>query len=447
MEQETRYARLGEDRIAYQVIGDGPVDVVLSRGSFSTLDATWSLPDTSAPYLRLASVCRLILFDRLGTGWSDAVPIDALPPLESRWAEIRAVMDAAGSKKAVVMGFQDGGTPAMFGAATAPDCVAGLILIHSPARARQDVDYPIGLDEATLGHWQKMMSEWDLDSIIMMAFPSRGNDERFIQWGRRYMRSMASPTAMLAYSREMMETDVRDLLPSIRVPTLVIHRRDYRWGSPELDQFVAEHIDGGRYVEVPGSDSDLFFDETGPLIDTITGFLAEIEPLTMERRLADRMMATILFTDIVASTELAQASGDARWVSQLQLHDDLSRDLIARQGGRLVKSTGDGILALFDGPGRGLLAAGDLSNSLDRVGLPVRAGLHAGEVELRGQDVAGVGVHIAARVMSVAAPTEVLVSRTVRDLVVGSEFRFEDRGSHQLKGVEGEWQLFALSGI
>jgi class 3 adenylate cyclase len=198
---------------------------------------------------------------------------------------------------------------------------------------------------------------------------------------------------------------------------------------------------------VPGSDSDLFFDETGPLIEAITGFLNEIEPLTFERRIAERMMATILFTDIVSSTERVQASGDARWVTQLQMHDDVSRDVISRQGGRLVKSTGDGVLALFDGPGRGLVTAGDLSASLDRVGLPVRAGLHAGEIEMRGQDVAGVGVHIAARVMAEAGPGEVMVSRTVRDLVVGSDFRFVDRGSHQLKGVEGEWQLFALAGI
>lgn len=447
MEPETRYARLGDDRIAYQVIGEGPVDLVMSRGSFSTLDATWSMAETSAPYLRLASVCRLILFDRLGTGWSDSVPIDALPPLESRWAEVRAVMEGAGSNRAVIMGVQDGGPPAMFGAATAPDCVSGLILFHSPARARRDVDYPIGLDDATLMQWQTMMSEWDLDSIVTQAFPSRGNDERFIQWGRRYMRSMASPTAMLAYSQEMSETDVRELLPSIRVPTLVLHRRDYRWGSAELDRFVAEHIADARYVEVPGSDSDLFFDETGPLIEAITGFLNEIEPLTFERRIAERMMATILFTDIVSSTERVQASGDARWVTKLQMHDDVSRDVISRQGGRLVKSTGDGVLALFDGPGRGLVTAGDLSASLDRVGLPVRAGLHAGEIEMRGQDVAGVGVHIAARVMAEAGPGEVMVSRTVRDLVVGSDFRFVDRGSHQLKGVEGEWQLFALAGI
>ncbi len=445
MEPETRYARLGEDRIAYQIVGEGPVDLVVSRGTFSTLDAVWSMPETSAPYMRLAAVCRLILFDRLGTGWSDAVPLDALPPLESRWAEIQAVMDAAGSRRAVVMGVQDGGPPAMFGAATSPDRVAGLILFHSPARSRQDADYPHGFDDETAMGWRKMMSEWDIDRMVAMSFPSRETDERIVQWGRRYMRSMATPTAMLAYAQEMAETDVRDLLPSIRVPSLVIHRRDYRWVRPELGRYVAEHIGGARYVEVPGSDADLFFDETGPLVDAITGFLAEIEPLTIERRIAERMMATILFTDIVASTERAQASGDARWVTQLQLHDDLSSNLIARHGGRLVKNTGDGVLALFDGPGRGLLAAGDLSSSLVRAGMPVRAGLHAGEIEKRGQDIAGVGVHIAARVMAEAAPAEVMVSRTVRDLVVGSDFRFEDRGLHQLKGVEGEWQLFALA--
>ena len=238
------------------------------------------------------------------------------------------------------MGVQDGGPPAMFGAATAPELVAGLILMHSPARSRQDVDYPIGLDEETLSGWSKTMSAWDLDTIIGMSFPSRASDERYLQWGRRYMRSMATPTAMLAYSKAMAETDVRDLLPSILVPTVVIHRREFRWAPAELDRFVAEHIPGARYVEVPGGDADLFFDHTDPLIDAITGFLTEIEPLTVERRAAERLMATILFTDIVASTERAQASGDARWMSLLQLHDHVSSDLIARHGGRLVKNTG-----------------------------------------------------------------------------------------------------------
>ncbi|HEY6629064.1 MAG TPA: adenylate/guanylate cyclase domain-containing protein [Acidimicrobiia bacterium] len=283
------------------------------------------------------------------------------------------------------MGVQDGGPSVMFGAATQPDRVAGLILTHSPARSRVDVDYPFGYDEATIAEQSKMVAEWDLDTMISRSFPSRGNDERFLQWGRRYMRGMASPTAMRAYTEEMGQIDVRDLLPSIRVPTLVLHRREFAWAPPELSRYVADHIAGARYVELPGGDADFFFDETAPMLDAITGFLAEIEPRTIQRRSAERMMATILFTDIVSSTERAQASGDAKWVVQLQLHDDMSRDLIGKHGGRLVKSTGDGVLALFDGPGRGLLAAGDMCSSLDRAGMPVRAGLHAGEIELRGR--------------------------------------------------------------
>lgn len=445
MEPETRYARLGDDRIAYQVVGDGPVDLVLSWGIFSTLDAVWQMNETAAPYLRLAEVCRLILFDRLGTGWSDAVPLDALPPLESRWNEIQAVMEDAGSKRAVLMGMRDGGLPVMFGAATAPDRVAGLILMHTAARTRWDVDYPFGIDDATVGQSMKLMADWNIDQMFATSFPSRADQERYLQWGRRSMRRMATPTAMVAYIQEMMDVDVRDLLPAIRVPTLVLHRREYRWGALELGRYLADNIADAQFVELPGADDDLFFDETAPVLDAINRFLAEVDPRTATLRPAERMMATIMFTDIVDSTVRAEASGDSSWVGQLQMHDDVSQDVIARHGGRLVKTTGDGVLAVFDGPGRGLMAADTLSLSLDRAGLPVRAGLHAGEVELRGEDVAGVGVHIAARVMSVASPTEVMVSRTVRDLVVGSDFRFEDRGSHHLKGIEGEWQLYALT--
>ena len=445
MEPETRYARLGGDRIAYQVVGDGPVDLVVSWGIFSTLDALWQMSETAAPYLRLAEVCRLILFDRLGTGWSDAVPLDALPPLESRWNEIQAVMDAAGSKRAVLMGMRDGGPPVMFGAATAPDQVAGLILMHTSARTRWDVDYPHGVDDAWVGESRKLMADWDIDQMFAMSYPSRAGQERYVQWGRRAMRNMATPTAMATYIEELLNVDVRELLPAIRVPTLVLHRRDYRWGILELGRYVADHVADARFVELPGADDDLYFDETAPALEAIDRFLVEIEPRTAERRPAERMMATIMFTDIVDSTVRAGASGDSKWVGQLQTHDDMSQDVIAPHGGRLVKTTGDGVLAVFDGPGRGLMAADTLSLSLEQVGLPVRAGLHAGEVELRGEDVAGVGVHIAARVMSVASSAEVMVSRTVRDLVVGSDFRFEDRGSHQLKGIDGEWQLYALT--
>ncbi len=445
MTPETKYALIGDDRIAYQILGEGPLDVLISHGTFSSIDAIWAMAETSAPYLRLASVCRLILYDRLGTGWSDAVPLGALPPFESRWGEIRAVLDAVDSRRAVIIGVQDGGPPAMFGAATSPELVAGLVLFHSPARFRQSEDYPIGFDEATVQQWRTMMSSWDIDSMIQMSFPSRTPNDEFLQWGRKHMRSLATPGAMLAYVEEMLNTDVTDLLPAISVPTLVLHRRDYRWSPAELDRYVAEQIPGARYVEVPGGDAGLYFEHSAPMIEAITGFLGEIDPRTRDRRATERMMATILFTDIVASTEQAQQSGDNEWVHQLDLHDSVSRQLIARHGGRVVKTTGDGVLAMFDGPGRGLRAAEDLSASLARLGLTVRAGLHTGEVELRGDDVAGMGVHIASRVMSEAGPSEIMVSRTVKDLVVGSDLKFEARGSHHLKGVEGDWDLYSLA--
>lgn len=444
MEPETRFAKLGTQKIAYKVLGRGPIDVVGSCGSFSSMDGTWAIPEATLPFERLGEHCRLVLFDRLGTGSSDPVAIDALPPLESRWSEIESVMDAAGVEQAVMFGIQDGGPPVMYGAATAPDLVSGLILFHSPARFRRDDDYPVGMDDRSYAEWQAMMDDWDTDRMLQISFPSRGGDERFLEWGRRYMRTLAGPSALLAYMNEMIETDVRSLLASIAVPTLVLHRRDYQWTSPELDEYVAEHIRGARYVEVPGGDASLYFGDSRPMIEAIAGFLRELDPATSSASSSERMMATVLFTDIVGSTEHATQRGDAEWTSLLRLHDEISSDVITRHSGRVVKSTGDGILALFDGPGRGLIAAADLRSALDRVGLSIRAGLHTGEVEMRGDDVAGIGVHIAARVMGEAQPGEVLASRTVRDLVYGSSFDFVGRGLHHLKGIDGDWELLAL---
>ena len=447
MEPQIEYAKLDGDRIAYQVTGDGPVDLVACRGIFSSMDAEWSHPEAAAAYRRLSTFCRLLTFDQRGTGASDGVSLQSLPPLEARWAEVRAVMDVVGSRRAVLLAKQDGGPPAMLGAATDPDHVAGLILFHSPARWMQAPDYPIGMDRSEAEQWNAWMAEWDVDTMIKMSFPSRGNDERFLQWGRKYMRFMATPGAMLIYGQEMLQTDVRDLLPAIRVPTLVMHRRDYQWQPAVLDQYVADHIEGARYIEVPGGDADIYFDETDAMIKVIRDFVAGIGPTGEARARIDRFMATVLLTDIVSSTTRAQELGDSEWVAMLRLHDDLTRDVVGEYGGRIVKSTGDGVLAIFDGPGRGLLCASVLSPTLARAGLPIRAGLHTGELEQRGEDIGGIGVHIAARVMAAAEAGEVLVSRTVRDLVVGSEFRFQDRGVHSLKGVDGDWQLFALADV
>jgi class 3 adenylate cyclase len=334
----------------------------------------------------------------------------------------------------------------MLGAATDPNRVGGLILFHSPARFVQADDYPIGMSAADMTRWMEMIGTWDLDAMMSLAFPSQHGDERFMQYSRVAMRATSAPDAFLENLREMSRTDVRDLLPLIRVPTLVIHRRDYRVQPIELGRYVADHIDGARFVEVPGSDADIVFDATDDIIKVIRDFVAEIEPTGKERARVDRFMATVLLTDIVGSTTRAQELGDSEWVAMLRLHDDLTRGVVEDYGGRVVKNTGDGVLATFDGPGRGLLSASVLSPTLARAGLPIRAGLHTGEIEQRGDDISRIGVHIAARVMAAAEAGEILVSRTVRDLVVGSEFRFEDRGAHALKGVEGDWQLFALAG-
>jgi len=442
---QTEYASLGQDRIAYQVIGEGPVDLVSVHGMYSSMDVAWAHPEFAAVNRRLSTFSRFIMFDRLGSGASGAVSLEALPPLEARWAEVRAVMDAAGSERAVLLGRQDGGPPAMLGAATDPNRVAGLILFHSPARWVQADDYPIGMRGEDAAQWLELTAAWDTETMLKMAFPSRQDDERLLQFMRMTLRAASTPDAMLAYSREMLRTDVRDLLPLIHVPTLVMHRRDYRVQPVELSRYVADHIEGARFVEVPGGDADIVFDATDECIQVIRDFVAEIEPTSRERGRVDRFMATVLVTDIVSSTTRAQELGDAEWVAMLQMHDDLTRDMVRDHGGRIVKSTGDGVLAIFDGPGRGLRCASVLSPTLARAGLPIRAGIHTGEVEQRGEDIGGIGVHIAARVMAAAEAGEVLVSRTVRDLVVGSEFRFEDRGAHALKGVEGDWQLFALA--
>jgi class 3 adenylate cyclase/pimeloyl-ACP methyl ester carboxylesterase len=444
VEPETRYALLGGDRIAYQVLGDGPVDVVACLGIFMSLDALWAYPEAAAAYRRLADHCRLIMFDQRGIGASDVVSLDVLPPLESRWDEVRAVMDAAGSERAVLFGQQEGGPPAMLGAATEPDRVSGLILFHSPARYRWADDYSIGLTEETIDQWRTWMGSWDVDAMVVNSFPSRGNDERFLHWGRKFMRAAAAPAVMRRYIEEMIDREVRDLLPAVHVPTLVIHRQDYRWIPADLDRYVADHIEGARFANVPGGDAAIYFDEVDAMIQVIRGFLAEVAPAGARTPAAERVMATVLFTDIVDSTKHAREVGDAEWVHLLQVHDDLSRQVVEQQGGRIVKSTGDGILAVLDGPGRGLLAARGLAAALGNAGLPVRVGLHTGEVELRAGDLGGVGVHIAARVMAAARPGEVLVSRTVKDLVIGSQFTFEDRGIHPLKGVQEDWQLFAL---
>ena len=447
MQTETGYARLGDDRIAYQIVGDGSADVVLGPGTFGSMDAEWEEPEWALFYRRWAESCRLIRFDPRGSGSSDPVPLDALPPWESSVAEMLAVMDAVGSERATVVGFLNGGPPSMLFAATRPERTAGLILYHAAARHVRSDDYPFGLSpEAVPAVIAQIVEVWGTEAATSGFFPSRASDRDFRRWYAKHLRSAASPRAMGSYMADMFASDARDILAAIHVPTLIMHRTDYAFVPIEHARYLEQQIDGARLIELPGSDAVPIWEDPDGFLDPVRAFIREVNPQYHPEPRADRVMVTVLFTDIVASTEQAGAIGDRQWKNRLDLHDELSRRRVHEHGGTLVETTGDGILATFDGPGRAIRCALDLHRELERVGLPIRAGLHAGEVERRGARVGGIAIHIAARVLAMAGGSEVLVSRTVRDLVTGSNIAFEDRGSHKLKGVEGEWRLYAVAG-
>ena len=445
MQPETGYATLGDDRIAYQVIGDGPIDVILGPGTWGAMDTEWERPEWALFYRRWASFCRLIRFDPRGAGASDPVPRDALPPWERAVAELIAVMDACNSKRAVPLGFLDGGPAAMLFATTMPDRTAGLILNHTAARHVAADDYPIGMPPAAVDEVvDRVVAAWGTGDAAWAFFPSEAGDERFRRWFAKFSRAAATPGAAGAAIREMLEGDSRSLLDAIHVPTLILHRTDYEFVSVEHARYLAEHIQGAKLVELPGTDAVPIWEDPDSYLEAMREFLAEIEPSPAPALRPTRIMATVLFTDIVRSTERAEQVGDREWRDLLDLHDEVSRSRVGEFEGQLVKTTGDGILATFDGPGRGIRCAATLRDELGRMGLSIRSGLHAGELERRDGDIGGHAVSLAARVMAAADAGEVFVSRTVRDLVVGSDLGFEDRGSHPLKGI-GDWELFALA--
>jgi class 3 adenylate cyclase len=439
---ETRYARLGPDRLAYQVLGQGPPDLVLTMGSFSHVDVVWEDPQIALFLRRLASFCRLVRFDRRGTGASDPLPHDPLPPWEAYAEELVAVMDAVRSERAALLATgPEAGPMALFFAGTRPEQTGALILADATARYLVADDYPIGVPPETA---EKMIARaaelWGTEEIAGINVPSRADDERFLRWSARLQRAIASPRVVRAHLGALLEVDVRPILPLIQAPTLVLHHTDFQQLPVEHGRYLAEHIPRARLVELPG-DLPLVWEHPDLVLDLIEEFLTGV------RRPAapNRVLATVLFTDIVGSTQRAGELGDRRWRELLDVHDELAGRLVERWGGRLVKTTGDGALATFDGPGRGIGCAAALGDELAGIGLQIRAGLHTGEVELRDGDVGGLAVHIAARVLAAAGPGDILVSRTVRDLVVGSDVVLEDRGTHPLKGVEGSWQLFAVS--
>jgi class 3 adenylate cyclase len=444
MEPQTRYARLEEARIAYQVVGEGPPDLVVSAGTYGNIDLDWEDPIAARMYRRVATFSRLIRFDRRGSGSSDPLPLDALPPWEAYMEEVVAVMDAVESERAAIMGVFDAGPMAALFAATKPERTVALILANTAARLLASEDYPIGAPpEAVEEVIDRVEETWGTEAQAWMQVPSRAGDEHFRRWFAKYTRGIASPTAVKAYLHAMLEADARPILSSIHVPTLVVHRTNYPLFRIEHGRYLAAHVQGAKFVELAGTDGALAWENADLLVDEIEEFLTGIR----RRGEPDRALATVLFTDIVGSTERAGELRDERWLRLLDVHDETARRVVGGFDGRLIKTTGDGILATFDGPGRGIRAAALLREELRRAGLDIRAGLHTGEIELRDGDVGGIAVHIGARVMAAAAPGEILVSRTVRDLIAGSEIRLEDSGQHQLKGVEGTWQLFAVAAV
>jgi class 3 adenylate cyclase len=434
------FARSGDVDVAYRVVGDGPIDLVYAQGAYTHLDALWTQPAYRRYCERLAEFTRLILFDKRGMGMSDRVP--GATTLEERMDDIRAIMDAVGSERAAIMGESEGGPLAMLFAAAHPERAVGLILQGAEVRERTDAEWPYG--ESTVEEFEEAMAtmaaRWGKGLGIDWIAPSVAGQ----QWAREWLGSVqtnaGTPRSIEAFMRMAFDIDVRHVAPAINVPTLVIHTSNDRVCHVENGRFLARTIPGARYVELPGADHVPWFDPEGTL--------AEIREFLTGRReasAADRVLATVLFTDLVGSTSQAAAIGDRRWRDLLERHDAAVRRELDRFDGRELDTAGDGFFATFDGPARGVRCAQAIVDAVRPLGLDVRAGLHSGEVEVLGDKVAGIAVNIGARVAAQAGPGEVLVSGTVRDLVAGSGLDFLDRGTTSLKGVPGEWRLFALA--
>jgi class 3 adenylate cyclase len=435
------YAKHGEVCIAYRVVGDGPVDVLMVPGFVTHLDLQWTLPEIAAMYRRLGSFSRFIIFDKPGVGISD--PIAHVPTLEERMEDVHAVLDAVGSKRAALFGFSEGGPMSVLFAATYPERVTALALYATFATKDVGLHFATpkyaerirSAGEAMLEHWGEGLS---LDLIM-----PRLADSAVLRQGQGFFeRASASPAMARGLASAALQYDVSDILPTIRVPTVVIHRTDDPFIPVEAARWMAGQIPGARLVELPGDIHVPWFGDTDAIIDEVeelvTGVRRSHEP--------DRALATVLFTDIVDSTRRAAQLGDRAWRELLERHDTLARDQLARFRGRYVKSTGDGMLATFDGPARAIRCAQALAAATaEQLNVTLRAGVHTGECELIGEDVGGLAVHIGARVAHLAGAGEVLVSSTVKDLVVGSGLDFAERGEHQLKGVPGRWRVFAVT--
>jgi class 3 adenylate cyclase len=442
MTPDVHYARGPEGHVAYQVTGGGPVDIVFVPDWVTNVEVMWEEPAIARFFTRLGSIGRLISFDKRGSGISDPVPLGALPTLEQWMDDIRTVLDAAGAGRAVVFAHGDGAPMAMLFAASYPERTVALVVADGTARKLRAPDYPHGIPlDVAPRHLEAMIAEWGTGHAVRIGAPSMASEAA--RRGRARLERLAmSPSAFAGEYQVALNADVRAILGTIRVPTLVLHRAGNRYIRVGNGRYLAEHIPRARFVELPGDDHLFYAGDVEAMLAPIEEFVTGARQPVVDD---DRVLATVLFTDIVGSTEHATRLGDRAWRDLLERHDTAVRQELGRFRGREIHTTGDGFFATFDGPARAVRCALAIRAAVRPLGLEVRSGLHTGECELRGDDVSGIAVHIGARVAAAAKAGEVLVSGTLKDLVTGSGLRFVERGAHRLKGIEGEWPLHAAA--
>jgi pimeloyl-ACP methyl ester carboxylesterase len=439
MQPVTRYTRSGNVNIAYQVVGDGPIDLVVVPGWISNVEMFWEEPTVARFFRVLASFSRLIIFDKRGTGLSDRSI--ALPTLEDRMDDVRAVLDAVGSERAALFGYSEGGPMCALFAATYPERTTALIMYGTYAKRLWSPDYPWAPTLEERAQWYaSILEEWGGPVDLSFLAPSLAADERFSRRWAMFLRQSASPGTAVALGKMNADIDIRYILPAIRVPTLIVHRTGDLDVPLECGRHVAASIPGARFVELPGNDHLVFAGDYGALLDEIGEFLTGMKVA----RVVDRVLATVMVTDIQGSTRLASELGDQDWSALLQLHSTKVRDQLTRYRGVERNQTGDGFVATFDGPARAIRCAGAIAHDLRSIGIDVRIGLHAGEVEVIGEDVGGIAVHVAARVAETARENEIVISGTVKDLIAGSDIQIDDHGRRTLKGVNGLVRTFTV---
>jgi pimeloyl-ACP methyl ester carboxylesterase len=441
MVPETQYVESGGYHIAYQVVGDGGTDLMVIPGFASHLEAAWEEPRYERWFRRMASFSRLILIDKRGTGLSDRVQNDDLPTLEERMQDVKSVLDAIGSIRTAFFGISEGGATAALFAASNPDRTTALVLSGSWARAFRGPDYPWGFEASEFQQLlNNLQNSWGKSSSAPIGAPSLAHDVDFTSWWARFQRQSASPGAAAGIVRMAFEGDVRHVLPAISCPTLVLHRTNDPFVDIHHGRYLAEHIPGARMVELDGGDHLHYVGDTEVADNEVELFLTG----TKASAVVQRVLATVMFTDIVGSTKLATELGDQRWQELLEEHNKIVRREIERHDGIIVNTTGDGFLARFDGPARAVRCAQAAHGAVSGLGLQIRSGLHVGEVQIGQDDISGIAVHIGARVMASANAGETRVTSTIRDLVVGSGLGFIDLGQHELKGIPGSWTLMSV---